>query len=273
MQLLCVAVDAIHFFSLGLTDAYYNSWVFIMKPDWTDREYSYFSNIHNVGLCFFAVCTGVVMYFTKKYRHVQIIGLSIRAIGEGINYYAASNRKDVTFIMAKILISCGAGMIVTTTAVAAPASAPHRDMAGAMCILHMVAQVTGSIANSISASVWNSRVPKALAKYLPDVSEAERELIFGNIRRARRTLPHAAVYDAYTEGIRPLLAAAIGTTILALALACFIPEMKLDRRHNNIENHKIVRMHSKHEVTDEAIKEQVAKAEERARNEVVKELK
>lgn len=209
------------------------------------------------------------MRFTHRYRYIQIAGLVIRSVGEGINYYAAMHdQRDVTLVWGKILVSCGAGMIVTTTAVAAPASAPHKDLAGAMSVLHMISEISGSVANSISASVWNSQVTQNLAKYLPDISEAERKRIFGNISAARRYLPHDKVNLAYTMAMKPLLAAAIGTTVLALLISIFAQEMVLDRRHNDIEDHKIVRFRNKDEVTEDAILAQVEKAEERARHEL-----
>lgn len=190
-----------------------------------------------------------------------------------MNFFAADNQKDVTFIMAKLLISCGAGMIVTTTAVAAPASAPHKDLAGSMAILHMVSQLAGSVAGSIGANIWNSRIPKALAKNLPEKDEKTLKSIFGNVWTARMAEPHDMIVKSYTAGIRPLLAAAIGTTLLALVISFFAQEIVLDRKHNDIEQHKIVRIRDKEEVTDEAIRREVARAEERARAEVIRELK
>lgn len=41
--LTCLVVDVCHFFSGQLTDAYYNSWVYIVKPGWSDKHYTYFS--------------------------------------------------------------------------------------------------------------------------------------------------------------------------------------------------------------------------------------
>lgn len=266
--LLCTAVDAFHFFSTGLHEAYYNSWVYIVKPTWSEFNYSTFSNIHNMGMCFFAVMAGVLMRFTHRYRYIQLSGLIIRLIGEGLNYYSMYNQRDVVFVMAKLMISCGAGFIITTTAVAAPASVPHRDLAGAMSVLHMIAQIAGSIAGSISASIWNSNVPKNLAKYLPELSEATRARVFGSVRLARRQEPHDLVVRAYTEAMRPMMIIACCTTGVALILSLFIKDMKLGRAHNDIERHKEVRMRTKEETDSDILREKVEAAEAQARVEV-----
>jgi hypothetical protein len=162
----------------------------------------------------------------------------------------------------------GAGFIMTTTAVAAPATVPHRDLAVAMAVLHMVPQLGGSFAGSISASVWNSKVPANLKKYLPELSDRDRERVFGSIPRARRQQPHDLVNLAYSEAMRPLFIAAIVSSCLAFVIAIFAKEMDLNRNHNIVETHKEVRLRNKDEVTDEAILEKVEIAENKARMEL-----
>lgn len=65
--------------------------------------------------------------------------------------------------------------------------------------------------------------------------------------------------------MRPMLAAAIGTTLLAFFVSLTTKDMHLGRNHNNAEPDKIVRMRGKDEVTDEAIGEKVREAEDKAR--------
>jgi hypothetical protein len=268
--LSCLAVSFFHFFSGQLTDAYYNSWAYILKPQWSDRNYTFFSNIHNTGLCIFATIAGFLLYWTKRYKYIQLAGIAIRVIGEALNYmtWNAKYQSDAWLIVSKTIISMGAGFIMTTTAVAAPATVPHRDLAVAMAVLHMVPQLGGSFAGSISASVWNSKVPANLKKYLPELSDRDRERVFGSIPRARRQQPHDLVNLAYSEAMRPLFIAAIVSSCLAFVIAIFAKEMDLNRNHNIVETHKEVRLRNKDEVTDEAILEKVEIAENKARMEL-----
>lgn len=221
-------------------------------------------------MSFFAACTGFILYKTRKYKTIQLVGIAIRCLGEGLNYMTSKPQyqTDAMFVMAKLLISMGAGVIVCTTAVAAPSSVPHADMASALAVLHMISQLGGSVAGSISASVWNRQVPANLKKYLPDMPQSERDLLFKNIRKARRTQPHDMVTRAYSEAMRPLLIAAICTTCLAFIVSFFSKEMHLGQGHNAVELHKEVRIRDKNEVTDEAILEHVREAEDKARTEL-----
>jgi hypothetical protein len=54
--------------------------VYIIKPDWSDRDYTYFSNIMTCGLCGFAVFAGLIQRYTHRYKLLQIVGLSIRVM-------------------------------------------------------------------------------------------------------------------------------------------------------------------------------------------------
>ncbi|GMK54164.1 hypothetical protein CspeluHIS016_0107500 [Cutaneotrichosporon spelunceum] len=268
--LSCLAISFFHFFSGQLTDAYYNSWAYILKPQWSDRDYTFFSNIHNTGLCIFATMAGFLLYFTKRYKYIQLAGIGIRVIGEGLNYmtWQSNHQSDAMLIVAKTIISMGAGIIMTTTAVAAPATVPHRDLAVAMAVLHMVPQLGGSFAGSISASIWNNQVPANLKRYLPELSDKERARVFGNIRSARRQQPHDLVNRAYSEAMRPLFIAAVVSSCVAFVIALFAKEMNLNRRHNIVEEHKEVYLRNKDEVTDQAILEKVEIAENKVRIEL-----
>ncbi|KAL1408575.1 hypothetical protein Q8F55_005388 [Vanrija albida] len=262
----CLFVDTLHFFSNYITDAYYNSWVYIVKPPWSDRNYAFFSNTYSTSMVVFAVITGLAMRFTHKYRYIQLFGIVVRCIGEGLNFMTASpsHQGDGNFVAAKIIIGAGAGIVVCTTAVGAPASVPHADLAIAMSILHMVAQLGGSVAGAISATVWNTNVPRNLKKYLPNTDQATRDKIFGNIRLARRTKPHDMVVRAYSEAIRPLLIIAICTSVLAFFISLFGKEIYLDKSHNDVERHKIIEIKKTSETTDAIIEQKVKEAEERA---------
>ena len=56
------------------------SWVYIIKPDWSDRDYTYFGNIMTVGLCGFAVFAGLIQRYTHRYKLLQLSGLVIRVM-------------------------------------------------------------------------------------------------------------------------------------------------------------------------------------------------
>ncbi|TXT04868.1 hypothetical protein VHUM_03951 [Vanrija humicola] len=270
--LCCIAIDFLYFFTGYLTDAYYMSYVYIIKPEWSDKNYTYFGNTLTVGLCLFAVVGGAIQRYTKRYKALQISGLVLRVLGEGITFLAVNgNQKDVTLVMGRVLISMGGGITVTSTGVASAGSVPHADMALAMAILSLWTQLGGSVASAISGAIWNRNVPRNLEKYLGNQYNAtQRAEIFGSILVARTTEPHDLVNRAYTEAIRPLYIAALCTCFLALVAGFLTKEFYLGDAHNTIETNKEIKMRSNDETTDEAITARVAQVEAKIEDQMAK---
>lgn len=269
--LCCIAIDFLYYFTGYLTDTYYLSWVYIIKPDWSAKNYTYFSNILTVGLCGFAVLAGLVQRYTHRYKLLQLTGLAIRVVAEGVNFLSVNgNQSDAVLVMSRVLVSLGGAITVTSTQVAAQGSVPHADMALAMAILSLWTQLGGSIASAISGAVWNKQVPMRLERYLGDVyNETERAEIFGSILVARAAEPHDLVVRAYTESLHGLFLAALVVCVLALVAGCLTQDFYLGTAHNTVEQHKEVRMRGEEETADEVIAARAREAEEKARAQVV----
>lgn len=267
-QLCCIAIDFFYYFSGYLTDTYYLSWVYIIKPEWSDKNYTYFSNIMTVGLCGFAVFAGLIQRYTHRYKALQLTGLVIRVVGEGINFLAVNgNQKDVTLVFARILCSLGGAISVISTQVASQGSVAHADMALAMAVLSLWTSLGGSIASAISGAVWNKQVPLHLEKYVGEYFNAtERAEIFGSILVARAAEPHDLINRAYTESLRGLYIGALITSMLALIAGLLTKEFYLGQAHNTVEPHKEVVMRDG--VSDDAIAAEAQKVEEKVLHEL-----
>lgn len=269
--LCCIAIDFLYYFTGYLTDTYYLSWVYIIKPEWSARNYTYFSNILTVGLCGFAIFAGLIQRYTHRYKMLQIAGLVIRVVAEGLHFLSVNgNQSDAVLVMSRVLVSLGGAITVTSTQVAAQGSVPHADMALAMAILSLWTSLGGSVASAISGAVWNKQVPMRLERYVGDVHNATaRAEIFGSILVARAAEPHDLINRAYTESLRPLFLAALVVSFLALAAGFLTVDFRLGAAHNTIETHKEIRIRGEDETSDEVIASRVREAEEKARRQVV----
>ncbi|WOO76463.1 Siderophore iron transporter 3 [Vanrija pseudolonga] len=271
--LCCIAIDFLYYFSGFLVSAYYDSWVYIIKPHWSDKNYTYFTNTMTVGLCGFAVFAGLILRYTHRYKLLQISGLCLRVLGEGIAFLAVNgNQSDVVLVMSRIIIAMGGAITVTSTQVASQGSVPHADMALAMAILSLWTKLGGSIASAISAEVWNREVPKYLAKYLGDThSKAELAKIFGSIVTARAAEPHDLVIKAYTDAFWGLHLGALVVSVLALVAGLLTREFHLGEAHNTVETDKIVRIRDKDEVDEEQVRRRAEELEAKLRREIEQE--
>ncbi|WVR04917.1 hypothetical protein IAU60_001929 [Kwoniella sp. DSM 27419] len=244
----CVGIDFMYYFSGYLSDAYWSSWLYVVK-DYNDRDYTYILNILTVGLTLFAIVAGLIQRYTHRYKYLQISGLLFRIIGMGLNFYLVNgNSSTAVIVLSKVFISIGGGISVISSQVATQGSVPHTDLALAMAILSLWTSVGGSVATAIAASVWNRRVPAALDKYLGGVyNSTELATIFGDITVARVTEPRELIIAAYNEAVHPLYLAAFLTSFVSLIFGALTTNFYLGDKHNTIEDTE-VRMRSEVEL-------------------------
>ncbi|OCF31471.1 siderophore-iron transporter Str1 [Kwoniella heveanensis BCC8398] len=260
----CVGIDFMYYFSGYFVDAYWSSWLYVVK-DYTDKEYTYVLNILTVGLTLFAIVGGLIQRYTHKYKYLQCVGISIRIIGCAVGYYGpAHNNSNAVIVTSRTLISVGGGISVISSQVAAQGSVPHTDMALAMAILSLWTSIGGSIATAIASSVWNRRVPEALTKYVGDQFNAtEIAEIFGSINVARVTEPRDLIIKAYNEAATPLFLASLVTSFVSLIFALLTTNFYLGEKHNTIEDFDI-KMRSQDETAPEVVAARAREAEEKA---------
>jgi MFS family permease len=252
-----------YYFSGYLADVYFDSFVYITMR-YSAKDYTYFTNILTVGLCFFAFIAGLGQRYFHRYKYQQLAGLSIRIIAFGVQYAAVKNPSTALLVTARVLVGLGGGMVVIASQVAAQASVPHQDLAIAIAVLALWTQLGGAVASAISASVWTAQVPAKLTEHLGDYYNATgRAEIFSSLLVAQLAEPHDLVVKAYSEAFAPLNLAGLCTAVLALIAGFFASNYHLGDEHNAIEENKKIRFRSQEETSEEAIKERVRAVQEK----------
>jgi hypothetical protein len=265
----CIAIDFFYYFSFYMYGNYFSSWVYVIK-DWSDRNYTFFNNILTVGLCGFAIFAGLTQRYFHRFKYQQIAGLAIRTIGTGILYYSSKNPTDAALVCGQVFTSIGGAISVISSQVAAQGSVPHQDLAIAAAILALWTQIGGAVAAAIAASVWNRRMPIAIAQYLGDYYNATGQAeIFGSILIARTAEPRALVIEAYLSGMRPLMLAGFLTSFLGLIAGFFTTNYRLGESHNTVEENKIIRMRAQEEIDPEVLAARAKLVEEQQRAAVI----
>lgn len=125
-----------------------------------------------------------------------------------------ANASDVEVVWAQLLQGWGGGFAVVATHVSSQASVPHADLALVSAIIILWAEIGGAIGNAIgryilqflfpilticipAGAIWTNEMPKNLAKNLPQLSQSERDALFGSIQTAA-SYPRG---DAIREGV------------------------------------------------------------------------
>ncbi|KAH9932758.1 uncharacterized protein BXZ73DRAFT_46749 [Epithele typhae] len=228
--IFCAFMDGVYFLSSYLSTTYFNSWVFLSK-------YTYWSYTQPVALCFFIIIAGILQRYTHRYKYLQVFGLCVRVIGQGLQLLAVSRPTTALLVLGQLVTSLGAAFQIVGSRVAVQASVPHQDMAIASALLGLCSSIGGAVGSAVAASVWNAEVPRALARLLGGVYDADALAgIFGSIVVAQAVPEHAQIVQAYDTAMRPLLIAALVTAVPPIAAGLLTEDFYLGTRHNAIED-------------------------------------
>ncbi|WVQ72881.1 hypothetical protein IAR50_002442 [Cryptococcus sp. DSM 104548] len=257
----CVGIDFFYFFSQYLLEAYFSSWSYVIV-DYSDRDYTFFSNTLSVATCSLAVFAGLAMRVTHRFKMIQIIGLCVRCIGMGLAYMATKSPTTAVLVCCRVLMGLGGAISVTSSWVAVQGSVPHQDMGVAVAVLNLWSSIGSSISIAIAASVWNREVPARLAEALGDTyNSTELAAIFGSIYVARVTEPRDVIKTVYMKSVQKLYLSALIVSFAAVIAACFSSNYYLGQAHNSVETDKIIKFRTQQEIDEELAKAKALKEE------------
>lgn len=238
---LCVLViDFFYYFNYYVTDTYFPSYLWVIT-DLSTRDYTYILQIQTVVLCVFGVVGGLIQRYTHRYKWLQVMGLGVRCIGAGLNYWISlGNTNIAAIVMMKILLSAGGGISVIGSQVASQGAVKHKDVAIVIAVLGLWTNVGGAVGAAISAALWTEHLPAELAKHVPSLSADQITSIFGSIEVARAAEPRVDIIDAYNATYRVLSLPALICAFVPFGVACFTHNFSLDSRQNVVEGTLVV---------------------------------
>ena len=264
---------------------------YVIRNDWTTKEYTYFSQCLGVGLCVFAFPAGFVMACktqrtsvpatrpssplttplppahadTHSYKWPQLFGICARIIGMALVFYGTyEHATDVVLVMSQIMIGIGGGFSVLTTQAGSQASVPHADLATAIAALSMITNLGRSLGDTAGSSIWTNEMPANLAKNIlavPGTNQTTVDEIYGSIVVAASQTGELrdAVIKSYNQTAKfPMFLPALILAILPLAFCFTTRDIYMGDNQNDIEKDKEV--HIKGSDAEEA--EIAAKARE-----------
>lgn len=235
---LGVIIDVFYFASGTVRSTYYSSYVYVVK-DWSATDWSYFNNTATVGLCVFGLTAGAIQRVTHKYKMLQIVGLCIRIIAMGITYWArGENANTAALVFTQILNSLGGAFSVVGTRVATQASVPHADLASVIAMLALYTKLGGSIGAAIAAGIWTGRMEDNLVKH--GFTAARAKQIYSGFTKVSRTYAYKSVernniVAAADDTLEPIFITCLVMSFIPLLAACYMPDWRLDNRHNKCE--------------------------------------
>ncbi|PWN41064.1 MFS general substrate transporter [Ceraceosorus guamensis] len=236
---LAVTIDIFYFLTGTLRSTYYSSYVYVVKQ-WTEINWGYYINIGTFGLTLFGLCAGVLLRITHRYKYLQVFGLTIRLVGNGVALWArGANANNAALIWVQILIALGGSCSVVGTRVASQASVPHQDLASVIALLSLWSKLGSSVGSAIAGAVWAG----TMRDYMREEGVPPNLInsLYGSVKNARKNYPledpiRQSVIRAYNRTVYPLFLAATIVSVVPLLAGLFMPNYYLGKSHNKIEN-------------------------------------
>ncbi|KAK0206671.1 drug:h+ antiporter [Desarmillaria ectypa] len=227
------------YISFYLTYVYLYSFVIVVKP-WSLINATYFIQTQSVGLTFFGILCGLAMRFLHRYKLLLVAGLAIRLLGVGLMIHSrGANASDVEIVWTQIIQSIGGGMAAITIQTAAQASVSHKDVATVTAMVLLLTEIGGAIGNAVAGAIWTNLMPGKLLKYLPNVSQDERDALYASITTvasyARGTEIREGAISAYGDVMKIMLIVATVMSVIPLVISLFMPDWHLGEKQNAVD--------------------------------------
>ncbi|KAH8880469.1 siderophore iron transporter mirB [Thozetella sp. PMI_491] len=184
---------------------------------------TYITNAYQVGLTVFSLVTGWVLNRSGHYKYVSLfLGLPFTILALGLLYYFATPGWHYGyFILAQMFLSIGNAFIILCDEVAGMAAVSHQYVAVILAMEGLFSSIGGSIGSTLSAAIWTSVFPKALANHLPAKDLPNLQKIYGSVA-TQLTFPvgsdtRIAIENAYSDAQRTLLIPAMAVWILGIS--------------------------------------------------------
>ena len=209
------------FVSYYCWDSYFSSYLQVVHG-LSITQASYVSNIYTVGSSLFGLVVGVLIRLSGRFKWLALyFGLPLQILGIGLMIYFRQPEWNIgLIIMCQIFIAFSGGTLVICEQMAVMAASKHQNIAVVLAILSMFTSIGSAIGSTISAAIWTSTFPVALANYLPASEQANLYEIYESLT-VQLSYPEGspartAINMAYGDGQRWMLTA--GTAVLAVGV-------------------------------------------------------
>ncbi|KAL4987967.1 major facilitator superfamily domain-containing protein [Aspergillus falconensis] len=215
-------LSAVLFVSYYCWFAMFTSYLQVVH-DLSVTKASYVANAYSVGGSVAAICAGIVIRYTGRYKVLTLyIAIPIYVLFMGLMIHFRSPDQGVGYmIICLVFLSISGGFLTSTPQIAAMSSASHQRIAAVVAVLSMFSSIGGAIGATVSGVIWQGIFSTKLAEYLPADERANFLMIYGSIdvqlSYQAGSPARIAIQRAYADAQMMMLTA--GTAIWVLGFA------------------------------------------------------
>ncbi|KAJ7685349.1 drug:h+ antiporter [Mycena polygramma] len=229
-------IGALDFMAFYLTFTYLYSFVVVVK-DWKLINTTYFMQIQTVSMTLCGILTGMYMHRFRRYKMLLVCGLVVRLLGVALMLHSrGADGSNIELLLTQVLQGIGGGIAALSIQVSSQASVLHGDVAMVTAVVLLVTEFGAAGGGAIAGAIWSSQMPSKLAKYLPFLTQSERDILFGSITEAaskpRGNPVREGVISAYSDVMQMMVLVATVVSVLPILVALTMPDWYLGGDHN-----------------------------------------
>ncbi|KIX01828.1 uncharacterized protein Z518_09555 [Rhinocladiella mackenziei CBS 650.93] len=230
---ICSSLGFLDTLGFQVTHTYLYTWS-VITHDMGPRDATFLQYTNGVWQCLIGIIAGAIMYKTRRYKWLMVIGTVIKLIGFGVmlRLRGADNSWAELFVVQSIQ-GWGSGIIEIGIIVGAQVVVSHMEMPQVTALVLLATFVGASVGNSIAGGIYSGTFKDALRHHLgSQVTDAIVNSVFESITSpdipAPGTTQRTAINLAYSDVLRYATYAAVGTSAVCVVLAFFLPNLQLN---------------------------------------------
>ncbi|KAJ7063498.1 major facilitator superfamily domain-containing protein [Mycena amicta] len=237
-------IGALDFMAFYLTFTYLYSFVIVVK-DWKLVHATYFTQVQSLTMTVCGFLTGIYMHRYRRYKSLLVLGLIVRLLGVVLMFRARQpNGSTFDLIVSQVLQGMGGGVASLSIHVSSQASVAPADVAMCTAVVLLITEFGAAGGGAMAGAIWSHQMPEHLARYLPALSQAERDVLLGSITEAASKplgdpVREGVIY-AYSDVMKSMVFAASIVSIIPILVALGMPDWYLGDERSAVAEEEVV---------------------------------
>lgn len=235
MSCLLSAFDSIGF---AATHTYLYAWC-IVAHDYSVRNATFLVYLNGVTQCLVGIGAGWLMYKTRHYKWLLVVGCAIRFVGYGVmmRLRGQDNTMAELFVVQAVQ-GIGSGIVQTIVVVSAQIVVPHAELAQISSLVLLIGFLGSAVGQSIAGGIYTNTFPARLHARLLNASNEDVTALINSVTSVLPewgTADRIAVNYAYSDVMRYITIVALVVSVPIMIFGLLLPNRRLGDTHNAAE--------------------------------------
>ncbi|TRM65710.1 major facilitator superfamily domain-containing protein [Schizophyllum amplum] len=192
----------------------------IVAHDYSVRNATFLVYLNGVTQCLVGIGAGWLMYKTRHYKWLLVVGCTIRFVGYGVmmRLRGQDNTMAELFVVQAVQ-GIGSGIVQTIVVVSAQIVVPHAELAQISSLVLLIGFLGSAVGQSIAGGIYTNTFPARL---------------HARLRTLTGVLPEWVNY-AYSDVMRYITIVALVVSVPIMIFGLLLPNRRLGDTHNAAE--------------------------------------